>query len=297
MYLPKTYSDEIYYDSITTLVGDIYYANNSYRSKIADMRVLAEHIIRRLIKYSPKDKLELGDYRTRTALKKAGVTEGFFWHAFDILHGMGNDSSHSKKTVMPTKEDFDRATNAILHLYAYMFFDYFKKYPFGSSEKVMSAFSLLPPFLRLTVLGELLDLDKSNMDVVKKIRLVMVKTLGLEGAMEMVEHHKEEWATISVPYSSTDLKEKLERYNWDYVKAMSEMQESLYDYFVRELPCIKILGDYPLYTTYEEAKKYYLEHGILEGTSPEITEFNSLMKYIYTGRKINEDTLHDPIFN
>ena len=290
MFLPKTYSDEIYYEAITTVIGDIYYSNSSYDSKIARMRKLTEYIVRRLTKYSPRSKLELGDPRTKAALKKAGVKEDYFWTAFDVLQHGGNDSTHSQEIIMPMKEDFDRTTNAILHLYAYLFFDYFKKYPFGSSKEVMSAFSLLPPFLRLTVLGELLDYDKNNMDIVEKICLAMVKTLGLDGALEMLEHHKEEWSAVPVPYSSDDLKKKIIIYNGDFVKAMSEMQESLYDYFARELPRIKILGNFPMYTTYEEAKQYYLKHGILEGTSPEITEFNALMNFIYTGRKIAENT-------
>lgn len=128
------------------------------------------------------------------------------------------------------------------------------------------------------------------MDIVEKIRLAMVKTVGLDGAMEMLEHHKEEWSAVPVPYSSNDLKKKIFFYNGDFVTAMSEMQESLYDYFTRELPRIKILDKHPLYTTYEEAKQYYLEYGILEETSPEITEFNALMNFIYTGRKVAEDT-------
>ena len=290
MSFPKTYRDEIYYEGITAVIGDIYYSNSSYDSKIARMRKLTEYIVRRLTKYSPRSNLELGDPRTRSALKKAGVKEVFFWAAYDVLQKGGNDSSHTKVIKMPEKEDFDRKANAILHLYAYLFFDHFKKYPFGSSKEVMSAFSLLPPFLRLTVLGELLDYDKNNMDIVEKIRLAMVKTLGLDGAMEMLEYHKEEWSAVPVPYSSDDLKKKIVLYNGDFVKAMSEMQESLYDYFARELPRIIILDKHPVYTTYEEAKQYYLEHGILEGTSPEITEFNALMTFIYTGRKVAEAT-------
>ena len=48
MYLPKTYSDEIYLEGITTVIGDIYYSNSSYDGKISRMRKLTEYIVRRL---------------------------------------------------------------------------------------------------------------------------------------------------------------------------------------------------------------------------------------------------------
>ena len=45
-----------------------------------------------------------------------------------------------------------------------------------------------------------------------------------------------------------------------------------------------------LYTTFETAKKYYLEKGIIEGDSPEIIEFNSLMKFRYTGIRMDDES-------
>lgn len=40
-----------------------------------------------------------------------------------------------------------------------------------------------------------------------------------------------------------------------------------------------------LYNNFEQAKDLYLKYGILEGSSDEITEFNSLMEFVYLGRK------------
>ena len=39
------------------------------------------------------------------------------------------------------------------------------------------------------------------------------------------------------------------------------------------------------YTTFEGAKAYYLSEGKVDGDTPDVIEFNSLMDYIYTGRK------------
>ena len=95
-----------------------------------------------------------------------------------------------------------------------------------------------------------------------------------------------------MPYSSDDMKMKILLYGMENITTvMQEMQESIYDYFLREIPKVKLLGEIQLpYTTFEEAKKYYLENGVIEGDTLEITEFNSLMKFRYTGIRITEES-------
>ena len=156
----------------------------------------------------------------------------------------------------------------------------------------MSSFSLLPPFMRLTVLRELLWADQSNIHVIDKLRLALVKTLGADGALQFIENEKEFLMAHSMPYSSDDMKMKILLYGMENITTvMQEMQESIYDYFLREIPKVKLLGEIQLpYTTFEEAKKYYLENGVIEGDTLEITEFNSLMKFRYTGIRITEES-------
>ena len=233
--------------------------------------------------------MELGDDRTIAALKRAGVTEQFFWDAYKVIRNNGNDANHSKVTVLPDEADLERVKKASLITYCYLFFDYFKKYPFGSNPQVMSSFSLLPPFMRLTVLLELLRANPTNLFVIDKLRLALVKTLGMDDALRLVETEKEFLAAHQMPYSSDDMKMKIMIYGMENITTvMKEMQETIYDYLVREIPKVKVLGEINLpYTTFETAKKYYLENGIIEGDTPEIEEFNSLMKFRYTGIRID----------
>lgn len=288
----REYSDELYHDAMVAVVGDIVYSNASCDSKIGRIRKLTEYIVRRLTKYNPNSNLELGDDRTIAALRRVGVTEDFFWDAYKIIRNNGNDANHSKVTELPDEEDLERVKKASLITYAYLFFDYFKKYPFGSNPQVMSSFSLLPPFMRLTVLRELLWADQSNIHVIDKLRLALVKTLGADGALQFIENEKEFLMAHSMPYSSDDMKMKILLYGMENITTvMQEMQESIYDYFLREIPKVKLLGEIQLpYTTFEEAKKYYLENGVIEGDTLEITEFNSLMKFRYTGIRITEES-------
>ena len=43
-----------------------------------------------------------------------------------------------------------------------------------------------------------------------------------------------------------------------------------------------------LYKDFEEAVSYYKKYGIVDGDSQEIREFNSLMEFVYMGRKDRE---------
>lgn len=107
----------------------------------------------------------------------------------------------------------------------------------------------------------------------------------MDGALQFVENEKEFLVAHQMPYSSDDMKFKIMLYGGENITTvMKEMQETIYDYFLREIPKVRLLGEISLpYTTFEAAKKFYLENGIIEGDSPEIIEFNSLMKYRYTG--------------
>lgn len=281
----RTYSDELYHDAMVAVVGDIIYSDASCDSKIGRIRKLTEYIVRRLTKYNPHSDLELGDPRTKAALERAGVTEQFFWDAYKIIRNNGNDANHSKVTTLPDEVDLERVKKASLITYAYLYYDYFKKYPFGSNNQVMRSFSLLPPFMRLTVLLELLRADQTNLFVIDKLRLALVKTLEMDGALQFVENEKEFLVAHQMPYSSDDMKFKIMLYGGENITTvMKEMQETIYDYFLREIPKVRLLGEISLpYTTFEAAKKFYLENGIIEGDSPEIIEFNSLMKFRYTG--------------
>lgn len=287
----QIYSDELYRDAIVAVVGDIVYSNASCDSKIGRIRKLTEYVVRRLTKYNPNSDLELGDPRTISALKNVGVTEQFFWDAYKVIRNNGNDANHSKVVKLPDEADLERIKKASLTMYAYLFFDYFKKYPFGSNQQVMRSFSLLPPFMRLTVLRYLLYADAENIFVIDKLRLALVKTLGADEAQHLIESDKEFLTAHQMPYSSDDMKMKILQYGMENISTvMQEMQESIYDYLVREIPKVRILGDIKLpYTTFETAKKYYLENGIIDGDTPEIQEFNSLMAYRYTGFHIEDN--------
>ena len=284
-----TYNDDLYHDAIVVYIGDIYYSDVSYDAKIGRMRALAENIVRRLTKHNPNSMLELGDQRTRQTLDRLGMTEPFFRDSLEIVRKGGNASNHSKVTrigeiSMPTEEDFDEVSNAMLNLYGYLYYDFFKKHEFGSNGKILTAFSLLPPSFRFRVLREMLFSDLCNLHVVDKIRLAFIKAFDLESALNMVEQDKALLSQMRMPYSNEDIAFGILFFG--YEDMAKKMQDSIYDYLIREIPdTYHKLKAYdsviPHYTNFEQAKRYYLTEGIIEGDSEDVVEFNALMKFIH----------------
>lgn len=286
--MDSMYRDDIYYDSLVTVIGDIYYSNSSYDNKIARSRKLTELIVRRLTKYNPGYKLELGHPRTKEALKSAGVTEPFFWDAYRIIQSSGNDSTHTQETIMPGEEEFNSVRKALTSLVAYLFFDFFKKYSFGSDSGIISSFSIQPTYIRLTVLHELLFQGSANFAVAQKFILAAVKCLGTEGALQLIGSEKEKLSGMGVPLTSEDTKPIFDQLGpFAYAQFLSSVNMNAYDYFEQQIkqigPSIELLK--PPYQTRSEAKAFYEENGILEETSDARREFNLLMKFIYTGWK------------
>ena len=284
----RQYSDDEYSAMITAIIGDIYYVEGlSNDTKIARLRTLSEYIIRRLLKHNPNNNLLLGDERTINALKRDNVKETFFWNAYRTVQHSGNDSTHSKKTILATDEDFQQVSDAVIELYAYLFYRFFLKYEFGSNPRIMTSFSLLPPCFRFIVLKELLYNGHENMEIIGKLRLAVVKAKGIEEAIKWVEEEKQTLERIKVPYSSDDMTIKIMVYGMEnIIKVMEEMQENAYDFLLREIPSIPYFSkELQPYTTFETAKAYYLSQGLVPEFSSDAIEFNELMEYIYTGRK------------
>ncbi len=190
----------------------------------------------------------LGHCKTKPALIKAGVTEPFFWNAFNVIYKDGNEASHSKRFMPITQSDFDIVSKAIIDIQAYLFYDYFKKYKFGSNEKVERYFSLLPPFFRLIVLHELLFLDFENVDVVHKMGLAAIKALGKTKALDYIKNEKDQLGSHPMPISSEEAKLVLEKHGISaYVLYLKTMNTSVYGYLMNLINNALLVEVLPVY--------------------------------------------------
>lgn len=293
------YKDDLYEKTIIALIGDIYYAENvSYDSKIARMRKLAEIIVRRLIRQDSNSALELGDPRTKKALNSKKMTEPFFRDALEVVRKSGNYSAHSQGQRLPEKADFDRVSNALTNIYAYLFYNFFKKHEFGENPVIVSSFSLLPPYFRFFILKELLLNNKGTVEVMDKLPKAAIKSFGVNGALEWTENNKNKLQEIDTLYGSEDIRRAWEFYSKlgpegckCFARELENMQGNMYEYMRRMIPNLAGLEKIPedlKYTTFEEAKKYYVEKCIIKGGTEDAEEFNSIMNFIYVGRREEE---------
>lgn len=279
------YTDEAYKEVIAVVVSDIHYSNASYTSKIANIRRYSEIIIRRLLGYDTDKQLTLGHYVTQDKLRKKGFTEKLLIDAIASINEEGSDRTHTQVIPVATKEEYENAVSSLFDLYAYLFVDYFKRNPFGSNPDIMRAFSILPAEIRHTALLCLYELNPTNIDIVDKLVLAMVKARGLEAAESWIEGHKEQLESLSPEFSSNDYMKLIEKHGVVVASSIAaEMTRNMYDISRNKA---KIVGAsyVPLYTTMEEAVNYYNASGIVPRSTKEVNEFNELMRFIYLGRK------------
>ncbi len=279
------YADEIYEEEIVSLISDIHYSNASFSSKVALIRKNTEYIVRRLLHYDSGKKLTLGHPNTQKLLDEKGCVERLFVDSIEALNVMGSDRTHTQIVPVAKEDEYRIALDNFFNLYAYLFVDYFKKYPFGSNNDVLTAFSILPVRIRYFALLCLYELYPNNMAIIDKLILATAKFKGLDACLDWIEDNKSRLEVLSKEISPDDNKELTRKYGVTVAKMMNEMaSRNMYNICIEKAKLIS-LNYKPLYTNFEQALQFYKAYGTIPGSSIEVKEFNDLMHYVYLGRK------------
>jgi hypothetical protein len=136
-------------------------------------------------------------------------------------------------------------------------------------------------------LNELYDQHPENLSVIDKLSLVLLKAFDKEQAIEWVESRKEKLNDM-LPYTEDGIEAIRNKYG-DYVaqQTIDNAPDSMFvlctDRINEVDEIIKRNG--LLYNNFEQAKQLYLDKGILDGNTEEIREFNSIMEFLYLGRR------------
>lgn len=208
-------------------------------------------------------------------------------NSIETIRKIGNSSTHTTNIKEVTKEEFDTVVESLLNLYAYLLIDYFERHPFGSNPAVMSSFSILPPIIRYITLEQLYEQNPDNIDVIDKLSLATLKAFDQVKAIDWVNSKREKLILMN---STTDEFRQgiIEIFGEEIADSIlcsttTNMYESCMKkiYSVSELIETKGL----LYHDFESAISSYKESGILRGNNPEIQEFNSIMEFLYLGRR------------
>jgi len=291
------FRNDAYTDLVNDLILDAFYVDRSNRGKIASIRQYAEIVIRKILDLPESEMVTLGNRVIVQQLEQVSGNNQLLMRSVDKVRLAGNKCTHTQETGQITEEDVRDCVDNLFNIYACIFVLYFQKYKFGSNNEVISAFSILPPIIRYLALNELYNQNSDNLSVIDKLSLVLLKAFNKEQAIEWVESRKEKLNNM-LPYTEEEI-ENIRNIYGDYVaqQTIDNAPDSMFVLCMSRINEVDqiIKRNGLLYNNFEQAKELYLDKGILDGDAEEIREFNSIMEFLYLGRKEEENPNLDKV--
>lgn len=199
---------------------------------------------------------------------------------------MGSKCTHTQLTREITEEDVKTVIASLFNLYAYLLIDYFEKYEFGTNLEIVHKFSILPPIIRHLTLEYLYSKYPENIMIIDKLSLVILKALNKETAIKWIEERKEE-LKITPSVTKNAEKDIIEKVGEELARIIISTAPNMYDLCIERINLVAddISKNGKLYNDFESAIDYYRMNGTVSGESSDIKEFNSIMEFLYLGRK------------
>ena len=276
------------YDAILQdLLNDAFYlADRSLRGKVSTIRQYAEIVIRKLLNIPDGQHFTLGSKSTKKALAEKTNNDSLLISSVDKINTIGSKFTHTEELNAASEQDVHEMVVALFDLYAYLFIDYFRRHAFGENERVTSAFSILPPTVRYLSLKTLYSLDHTNLTVIDKLSLATLKAFDEQTALKWLDERIDQLSALP-SISEKAIHDLTETYGPATAKILVENAPNMYDLCWNRVSTIAKIIDQqgPLYYDFESAIEYYKQDGTVEGKSAEVEEFNSLMEFVYLGRR------------
>lgn len=284
----KNFNNEAYKYLASDLIGDIFYAETSYRGKISEVRQYAEVIVRKILDINPDEKVTLGEKEIKNRIC-ALPNHAFLMKAVNTIKGAGDKATHTRYLARMTEEEFETIMDSLFDMLAFLLINYFEVYEFGSRNDVLSSFSMLPPIIRYKVLSFLYEKNPDNVVAIDKLVLAILKAFDADEANAWIEER--EWELRQKSTMTKEFKDGIMQKFEDEeeLSLLLEMigPQNMYELCKRKVEkvgnAIEQIGS--LYLDFESALPVYKENGVLKGTEPEIQEFNDIMEFLYLGRK------------
>lgn len=284
----SSFNNNDYESKISGTLGDLLYIKGlSNDSKIAILRRYAEIVVRKLLDIGAGTSMTLGDKKIVAELRKRSGNDDMLIGAVNCIRELGNKGTHTQEICPATDDDVDIAFSSLFDLYAYLFISYFKKYAFGSNPSVASAFSILPPIIRYVALKNLYEADCENIAVIDRLSLAILKAFGEGKAKEWLLERRDKLSGMKTVADDVVIKLR-EKYGSAY--AQSIVDNAPANMFVLCMDRITEVGSMleekgRLYEDFEGALELFNREGRVDGDTSETSEFNSLMEFVYLGRK------------
>ena len=169
-----------YEQMIGDLIHDTFYVGLTKRGKIKGIRQFSEVIVRKILNIGSDTHFTLGKAEHMEQFKKLSEDRKVYLKAsIEKIRPLGNDGTHTQHTEEFSDAELNQVKDGLFDLYAYLFIDYFLKYPIEllSPQGVLYDFSLLPPIIRFKTLKYFYDKD-ANLQIANRYCLSIIKTYG-----------------------------------------------------------------------------------------------------------------------
>lgn len=291
------FNNEVYTALVDDLINDAFYSqDSSARGKIATIRQYSEVIIRKILNLSNQDFVTLGNRNIIQQLTEISDNNQLLLNSLEVIKNDGNDCTHTQKTGIVTDDDLNRCIDSLFNLYAYLFISYFEKYEFGKNNEILGAFSLLPPIIRFITLEFLHQKYKNNIAIIDKLALAMLKAFDKKSTLIWIEEEKEYLQGLNTvtEYAYQEIKKRDGEYIADLIVENSPKNMYILTKDKINEASERIEKNGKLYDNFENALNFYKEKGHIIGLTAEIKKFNSIMEFVYLGRKyIKCNTIED----
>ncbi|MED4040980.1 hypothetical protein [Niallia taxi] len=279
------FNNEAYEALVNDLINDAFYLEGaSRRGTIAKIRQYAEVIVRKILSLPKKNKVTLGEERIILSIKEKN--NPLLLNSIKAINKMGSKCTHTQFTREITEEDVKTVIDSLFNLYACLLIDYFEKYEFGTNLEVVHQFSILPPIIRHLTLEYLYSKYPENIMIIDKLSLAILKSHNEEAAIKWIEERKEKLkATPSVSKSAEN--DIIEKAGEELARIIISTAPNMYELCTERINLVadNINKNGKLYNDFESAIEHYRKSGTIIGESSEVKEFNSIMEFLYLGRK------------
>lgn len=289
----EKFNNKTYEALAKDLINDAFYLEQrSRRGTIATIRQYSEIIVRRVLDLPCEDFVTIGNKNILKELEKRSNNNLFLLDSLKRICAMGNKSTHTQEVAEITEDDLKEIIDNLFNLYSYLLIDFFEKYSFGSNLEIVSSFSILPPIIRYKTLRYLNDRYPENMLVLDKLSLAILKVFDRETAINWIEKRKE--LLENTPSVSEKAKlDMIEKMGNELASMIISDAPNMYQLCLNRINSVAntIETRGKLYDDFESAITLYYQEGIINGDTSDVIEFNSVMEFLYLGRKAKKNQL------
>ena len=281
------FNNQAYEAMLQDLLNDAFYlADRSLRGKASTIRQYAEIVIRKLLDIPDSQRFNLGSPATKKSLAEKSNGDHFLISSVERINAVGSKFTHTEELSNASEQDVHEMVLALLDLYAYLFIDYFRHHDFGEDERIVSVFSILPPTVRYLSLNVIYSQDPGNLVVIDKLSLATLKAFDEETALAWLDDRKEQLSALP-SISEKGVLDVAEKFGQSIAKKIVENAPNMYELCAKRVKTVaKTIDQHgPLYYDFESAIELYGKVGFVEGESERVKKFNSLMEFVYLGRK------------